>query len=128
MLLVSFLLMTKKEILFLLAPCILFVWIATLSFSHADDCYPDQKVQQLMGERDEMLRKLKSGEWQATPEQLRGLVGESYRREHQIQEILADLHAYQSKRLGLGVFIGVAAQFYVVFRVKAGTKNGTAKS
>ena len=78
--------MTKKEILFLLAPCILFVWMATLSFSHADDCYPDQKVQQLMGERNEMLRKLKSGELQATPEQLLGLVGESYRREHQIHQ------------------------------------------
>jgi hypothetical protein len=120
--------MTKKEILFLLAPCITFVWVATFLFSGAKDCYPDQQVQQRMEERDEMLRKLKSGELQATPEQLRGLVGESYRREHQIQEILGDLHASESRRLGWAVLFGIAVQFYVVFRVKAGRKNAAAKS
>jgi len=120
--------MTKKEILFLLAPCITFIWVATLLFSDAKDCYPDKQVQQRMEERDEMLRKLKSGEWQATPKQLLGLVGESYRREHQIQEILADLHAYESRRLGWAVLFGIGVQFYVVFRVKAGRKNATAKS
>jgi len=115
--------MTKKEILGLLAPCIAFVWVATVSFSSANDCYPDQKVQQLMAERDELLRKLKSGEYQATPQQLLGLVGESYRREHQIQEILGDLHAEQSRLTGWAVLFGIAVQFYVVFRVNAGMKK-----
>jgi succinate dehydrogenase hydrophobic anchor subunit len=43
----------------------------------------------------------------------------TYHQQNGIYDTLADYHADKSRRLGWGVVMGIACQFYVVFRFKA---------
>src|SRR6266481_7110244 len=125
---VSFLLMTKKEILGLLAPSIVFLWVAAYLFLYADFYSPGEKDQlRAMQQKKvaEMVRKIQSGEY---PQKLEVILAAVYHQEHDIQDIESKFHADKARQLGWAVLLGIAAQFYVVFRVKAGRKNATAKS
>ena len=125
---VSLLLMTRKELLGLLAPCIVFVWVTADLFLYANFYSPGEKDQlRAMQQKKvaEMVRKVQSGEY---PQNLEVILAAVYHQEHDIQDSESKFHADKSRQAGWGVLFGIAAQFYVVFRVKAGRKNATAKS
>jgi len=124
---VSFLLMTKKEILGLLAPSIVFLWVTVYLFLYADFYTPGEKDQlRAMQQKKvaEMVRKVESGEY---PQKLEVILAAVYHQEHDIQDIESKFHADKARRMGWYMLTGIAAQFYVVFRIKAGRKNATAK-
>lgn len=125
---IYFSLMTKKEILGLLVPSIVFVWVAACLFIYADFYKPGEKDQFRAIQQKkvaEMIRKIKSGEY---PQDLEVILAAVYRQEHEIQDIESKFHADTAKQLGWAVLFGIAAQFYVVFRIKAGRENTTAKN
>jgi hypothetical protein len=120
--------MTKKEILGLLAPSIVFLWVTACLFLYADFYTPGEKDQlRAMQQKKvaEMVRKIESGEY---PQKLEAILAAVYRQEHDIQDIESKFHADKARQLGWAVLFGIAAQFYVVFRVIAGRKNAAAKS
>jgi hypothetical protein len=125
---VSFLLMTKKEILFLLAPVIPFLSVAVVLLFYADLDAPGEKDQlRAMHQHKvaEMVQRIKS---EKSPPSLEEILAAVYHQEHDIQDIESKYHADKSRQAGWAVLFGIAAQFYVVFRVKAGRQNATAKS
>jgi len=125
---VSFLLMTKKEILGLLAPSIVFLWVAAYLFLYADFYSLGEKDQlRAMQQKKvaEMVRKIQSGEY---PQKLEVILAAVYHQEHDIQDIESKFHADKARQLGWAVLFGIAVQFYVIFRVKARRNNATAKS
>jgi len=120
--------MTKKEMLGLLAPCIVFVWVTADLFLYANFYSPGEKDQlRAMQQKKvaEMVRKVQSGEY---PQNLEVILAAVYRQEHEIQDIESQFHADKAKRMGWYMLTGIAAQFYVVFRIKAGRKNAPAPS
>ncbi len=120
--------MTKKEILFLLAPVIPFLCVAFVLLFYADFYAPGEKDRLRATHQQkvaEMVRKVKSGEY---PQDLEVILAAVYHQEHDIQDIESKYHADKSRQAGWVVLFGIAAQLYVVFRVKAGRKNATAKS
>jgi hypothetical protein len=119
--------MTKKEVLGLLAPIIVFTWVAALLFLHASLYSPGEKDQlRAMHQKKvgEMIRKIENGEY---PQKLEVILAAVYNQEHHLQDVELKFHADKSRQLGWAVLFGIAVQFYVVFRVKAGRKNATAK-
>ena len=126
--LVSFLLMTKKEILGLLAPSIVFLWVTAYFFLYANFYSPGEKDQLRAVQQQkvaEMVRKIESGEY---PQKLEVILAAVYHQEHDIQDIESKFHVDKARRMGWYLLVGIAAQFYVVFRVKAGRNRATAKS
>jgi len=120
--------MTKKEILGLLAPSIVFLWVAAYLFLYADFDTPEEKHQlRAMHQQKvaEMAQRIKS---EKSPPSLEEILAAVYHQEHDIQDIESKFHADKARQLGWAVLFGIAVQFYVVFRVKAGRKNATAKS
>ena len=120
--------MTKKEILGLLAPSIVFLWVTAYLFLYADFDTPGEKDQlRAMQQKKvaEMVRKIESGEY---PQKLEVILAAVYHQEHDIQDIESKYHADKSRQAGWVVLFGIAAQVYVVFRVKAGRNRATAKS
>src|SRR5438552_664315 len=120
--------MTKKEILGLLVPCIAFVWVAADLFLYANFYSTGEKDQlRAMQQKKvaEMVRKIQSGEY---PQNLEVILAAVYHQEHDIQDIESKYHADKSRQAGWAVLFGIAAQVYVVFRVKAGRNRATAKS
>jgi hypothetical protein len=120
--------MTKKEILGLLAPCIVFVWVTTYLFLYADLYLSGEKDQlRAMQQKKvaEMIRKIESGEY---PQKLEVILAAVYRQEHDIQDIESKFHADKARSMGWYMLTGIAAHFYVVFRIKAGRNRVAAKS
>jgi len=120
--------MTKKEILGLLAPSIVFLWVTAYLFLYADFDTPEENHQLRAMQQQkvaEMVRKIESGEY---PQKLEVILAAVYHQEHDIQDIESKFQADKSRRLGWAVLFGIAVQFFVVFRIKAGRKNATAKS
>src|SRR4051812_11268246 len=120
--------MTKKEILGLLAPSIVFVWVTVDLFLYANIYTPGEKDQlRAMHQKKvaEMVRKVESGEY---PQKLEVILAAVYHQEHDIQDIESQFHADKATRMGWYMLTGIAAQFYVVFRIKAGRNRPTAKS
>jgi hypothetical protein len=102
--------------------------VAVVLLFYADFDAPGEKDQlRAMHQKKvaEMVRKVKSGEY---PQDLEVILAAVYHQEHDIQDIESKYHADKSRQAGWAVLFGIAAQFYVVFRVKAGRKNATAKS
>ena len=120
--------MTKKEILFLLAPEIPLLCVAIVLLYHADYDTPGEKAQlRAMHQQKvaEMVQRIKS---EKSPPSLEEILAAVYHQEHDIQDIESKFQADKSRQSGWVILFGIAAQFYVVFRVKAGRKNATAKS
>lgn len=120
--------MTKREIFGLLAPCIVYVWVTTDLFRYADFDSPEEKRQLRALQQQkvaEMVRKIKSA---PSPPKLEEILAAVYRQEHEIQDTESQFHADKSRRMGWYMLVGIASQFYVVFRVKAGRNRASAKS
>ena len=115
--------MTKKEILFLLAPVIPFLCVAAVLLFYADFDTPGEKDQlRAMHQQKvaEMVQRIKS---EKSPPSLEKILAAVYHQEHDIQDIESKYHADKSRQAGWAILFGIAAQFYVVFRVKAGRRK-----
>ncbi|MFO1514309.1 MAG: hypothetical protein U1F83_15605 [Verrucomicrobiota bacterium] len=120
--------MTKKEILGLLVPSLVFLWVTADLFRYADLYAPGEK-QQLWALQQkkvaEMVRKVESSEY---PQQLEVILAAVYHQEHDLQDIESQFHADKARRMGWYLAAGIVAQIYVVFRVTAGRKPAAAKT
>src|SRR5262249_17047985 len=120
--------MTKKDVIFLLIPSAFLCWAAGTLLFHADAfVMTDQDRQGIQQRIDEQVRKVKSGETATTPENLAKAVGSSYLRARDIQETMAGFYSQMARRCAYAVLFGVAAQFYVVFRIKADLRKRDAQ-
>lgn len=120
--------MTKREILGLLVPCIVYVWVTTDLFLYANFDSPEEKRQLRAMQQQkvaEMVRKIESD---PSPPKLETILAGVYHQEHEIQDVESQFHAYKSRRMGWYMLVGIASHFYVVFRVKAGRARAVAKS
>jgi hypothetical protein len=116
--------MTKKDVLFLLLPCALTCWAAATLLFYADAFVLTERDRQEIRQKiDEQVRKVDSGETPLTRENLVKAMGSSYLRARDIQEDLAQFYSQMARRSAYMVLFGVAAQFYVVFRLKAGLRK-----
>jgi len=116
--------MTKKDILFLLAPSILFVTVAAVSLFYANALSPSPSEKQGTQRRiDRLVRDAQRGEFSPKPDRLVNLLSNSWRASDDLHEVLARGHAQSSELVGCVVFFGVVAQIYVIFRVKAAYKK-----
>ena len=113
--------MTKRDVIFLLVPSVLFTSIAALSLFYASALQPDpQQAQKTQKKIDALVQKAQSGEFGTNADLLLGSVTNSWHTRDVIHESVAGFHASLSKRVGFGVLFGVVAQIYVIFRVRAG--------
>ncbi len=116
--------MTKKDLIFLLIPSAFLCWAAGTLLFHADAfVMTDQDRHGIQQRIDEQVRKVKSGETPVTPENLVKAMSSSYLRAQDIQETVAGFYSQMARRCACAVLFGVAAQFYIVFRVKAGLRR-----
>jgi hypothetical protein len=116
--------MTKKDVLFLLLPSALVCLVAgTILFDADAFVLTDRDRQQTQQRIDEQVRKVESGETPLTRENLVKAMGSSYLRAQDVQENLAQFYSKMGRRSAYLLLFGVAAQFYVVFRVKAGLRK-----
>lgn len=116
--------MTKKDILFLLLPSVLVCLAAGTMLFHADAfVVTDHDRQQTQQRIDEQVRKVESGETPLTRENLVKAMGSSYLRAQDVQENLAQFYSQMARRSAYLLLFGVAAQCYIVFRVKAGLRK-----
>jgi hypothetical protein len=116
--------MTKKDILFLLVPSALFAAMAGLLLFYATAFFPDRNHEQRTQKRvDELVRKVQSGELGPKPDKLVEMLSRSWRREDGLQEDLTKFHAQISRYAGCGILLGIVAQMYAIFRVKAGLRK-----
>src|SRR5205809_8088462 len=113
--------MTKRDVIFLLVPSVLFTWMGAVALFYASALQPDpQQAQKTQKNIDGLVRKAQSGEFGPKAELLVDSVTNSWRARDVIHESVAGFHASLSRRVGYGVLFGVVAQIYVIFRVKAG--------
>jgi hypothetical protein len=116
--------MTKKDVLFLLAPSILFVTVAAVSLVYATALSPSPREKQGTQRRiDRLVRDAQRGEFGPEPDKLVGMLSKSWRTSDDLQEVLGNGHAQFSELVGCGVLVGVMVQIYVIFRVKAAHKK-----
>jgi hypothetical protein len=116
--------MTKKGVLFLLLPSVLACWVAGTLLFHADAFVVTEHDRQQTQQRiAEQVRKVESGETPLTRENLIKAMGSSYLRAQDVQNDLAEFYSQMARRSAYAVLFGVAAQFYVVFRLRAGLKK-----
>ncbi len=116
--------MTKKDVLFLLLPNVLVCLAAgTLLFDANAFVVTDHDRQQTQQRIDEQVRKVESGETPLTRENLVKAMGSSYLRAQDVQKDLAEFYLKMARRSAYLLIFGVAAQFYVVFRFKAGFRK-----
>ena len=116
--------MTKKDVIFLLIPSAFLCWAAGTLLFHADAfVMTDQDRRGIQQRIDEQVRKVESGETPLTRENLVKAMGSSYLRAQDIQETVAGFYSQMARRCSYAVLFGVAGQFYVVFRVKAGLRK-----
>lgn len=116
--------MTKKDVLFLLLPSALVCLVAgTMLFDAGAFVVTEHDRQQTQQRIDEQVRKVESGETPLTRENLVKAMGSSYLRAQDVQENLSEFYSKMGRRSAYLLFFGAAAQFYVVFRLKAGLKK-----
>ncbi len=116
--------MTKKHVLFLLLPSALVCLAAgTILFDADAFVLTDRDRQQTQQRIEEQVRKVESEETPLTRENLVKAMGSSYLRAQDVQENLAQFYSKMGRRSAYLLLFGVAAQFYVVFRVKAGLRK-----
>lgn len=122
-------LMTAKSVAFLFAPSILFVWMALLALIYGAG-YKDMaegkaavaNVQKVKRERDEMAAKIAAGRQEPTREYMLGCLDKSDDIVSAWQNAVTAC-AWTMRRIGIGVLLGVVAQFYVVLRLRAHYKR-----
>ena len=116
--------MTKREVIFLLAPSVLFVLMAASALIYASALRPEpQREQRTQKNIDELVRKAQNGEFGPNPEIIVNAVSDAWRARDVVHETVSGFHASLSRRVGYGVLCGVMVQIYVIFRVKAGLRK-----
>ena len=116
--------MTKRDVVFLLVPSVLFTAMAAMALIYANALQPNpQQQEKTQRNIDALVRKAQSGEFGPKAEELVDSVINSWRTRDVVHETVAEFHASLSRRLGYGVLFGVAVQIYVIFRVKAGWRK-----
>ena len=111
--------MTKKEILFLLSPVIMFLWVAAYLFCYAELFSRDTTRQLRMKQPEHIAKMVQTIPNEESRTQAEKILVATYHQQNDIYDTLADYHADKSRRLGWGIVMGIACQFYVVFRFKA---------
>jgi hypothetical protein len=111
--------MTKKNVIFLSLPSVLFAALAGLLSFHANDLLltPQEKRQTEINIQKLELRA-KKGDYGPKPDPLVELLSDSYRAQDRMRETLTTSNAETSRAVSCGLFLGVALQFYIIFRVK----------
>ena len=117
--------MTWKEIWVLLTPCILFVWMAGYAVFYAMD-FTNMAQGKEMVERhrkDTEIKQIVAGKialgdpW-PTRKLMLEEIDDRDKKMNAMEGIVVDC-AGCMRHMGFGVLLGVAAQFYVVFRLRA---------
>lgn len=122
-------LMDAKSVAYLLAPCILFTWMACYAVIYGIDYanMPKEKVVVERQRKDAELRQIVAANianGDPIPDRQTMLEGLDARdkRTKAWQETLVGC-ANSMRQMGIGVFIAIAAQFYVVFKLRAHIKR-----
>src|SRR5258708_175133 len=116
--------MTKKDILFLLAPSILFITVAGASLRYATAFSPSAREKQGTQRRiDQFVRDAQRGDFGPEADKLVRMLSNSWRTSDELHDVLGRGHAQLSDLVGCGVLVGVVVQIYVIFRVKAAHKK-----
>ncbi|MEY2427189.1 MAG: hypothetical protein QOJ40_74 [Verrucomicrobiota bacterium] len=116
--------MTKKDILFLLVPSLLFIALAVASLHWSGGLFSNDRFEEWRQRNfDELTGKLQSGELQLAPDQIVKLLRDARHVEQAQREFLA-VNGRIMRALGWFGLVGVVSQIYVVARVKAGCKKG----
>ena len=111
--------MTKKEILFLLSPVIVFLCVAVCLFGYAELFSADTTRQLRMKQPEHIAKMVQTIPNEESRPQAEKILVATYLQQNDIFDILAKYDADKSRRLGWLVVMGIVCQFYVVFRVKA---------
>jgi hypothetical protein len=122
-------LMDAKSVAYLLAPCILFTWMACYAVIDATDYanMPQDKIVLERQHKDAELRKIVAANIAAgnpIPDRETMLAELDVRDERtKSWEELLVVCAKGTRKMALGVLIGVVIQFYVVFKLRAHIKK-----
>ena len=121
--------MTAKSVAFLFAPSILFVWMALLALIYgagfkdmAEGKAAVANALKVKRERDEMAAKITAGRQEPTREYMLGCLHKSDDIASAWQNGMTAC-AWTMRRIGFGILLGVAAQFYVILRLRAHYKR-----
>src|SRR5262249_60702794 len=98
----SFLLMTRKEILFLLSPVIPFLCVAFVLFYYADFNAPGEKEQLRAMQQQKVAEMVQRIKGEKSPPPLEEILAAVYHQEHDIQDIESNYHADKSRQAGWG--------------------------
>src|SRR4051812_31396453 len=100
--------MTKKDILFLLAPSILFIMVAAVSLRYATALSPSAREKQVTERRiDRLVRDAQHGDFGPEPDKLVRMLTNSWHTSYDLQEVLGRGHAHFSELVGCGILAGV---------------------
>jgi hypothetical protein len=121
--------MTAKSVAYLLAPSILFVWMALAAIYNAAG-YKDISEgktavaysEKFKRERDEMAAKIAAGRQEPTRQYMLACLDKSAGIESALQNGVTAC-AWSMQRIGFGVLLGVALQIYVILRLRAHYKK-----
>ena len=117
--------MTRTDIAVLLSPCILFMWMAGYAAIWGTEYAntPQEKYVVERHRKDAELRQIVAANiaiGDPTPRRETMLEELDAREERELaMENLLAVSGQGMRRMGLGVLFGIAAQFYVVFRLRA---------
>ena len=121
--------MTKKGLIFLLAPSAFFAAMAGLSFYWAGALLPEPQREQATEKNiADLVQKAQNGEFGPKPDRLIGVVSTSWRTKDLLHESLGEFHAKTSRLWGCGILVGVALQVYVTLRFIAARSRLNPKS
>jgi hypothetical protein len=111
--------MTNKEILFLLSPVMAFLWVAAYLVCYAELFSRDTTRQLRMKQPEHIAKMVQTIPNEESRPQAEKILVATYHQQNYIYDTLADYHADRSRLSGWFVLLGIACQFYVVFRFKA---------
>lgn len=113
--------MNKKDVLYLLAPNIIFVAMAGVLLSCTSAFFPNQQHEQrIQHEYEELIGKVQAGTAHPKTGDLIEALGSSYKREREMHQMLAYAHDRISKNVASSILTGVALQIgIIIWRRKA---------
>jgi hypothetical protein len=114
--------MIRKELLLLLLPTLLFVFIAGESFFLATRFSPNERFTQKV--IDKLIREARSGDYGPNPDILVARLKNAWQSEDCLMANFARVNSVT----GWGLVSGVVLQVYVIFRVKASMRKRISKS
>jgi hypothetical protein len=122
-------LMDAKSVAYLLAPCILFIWMAGYAVIYGTDYENMPQAREVLErqQKDAELRKIvaaniAAGDPIPDRETMLKELDVRDKRVEAWQGIVVDC-AWSMRRMGVGVLLGIVAQVYVVFKLRAHIKK-----